>query len=107
LGYRVIAAGDGPQALDLARQASRIDLLLTDVMLPKGMNGRQLGEALTRERPGLRVLYVSGYSEEIIQHRGTIEPGVQLITKPFTKAQLAAGIRAALGTRPPADSVSR
>lgn len=107
LGYRVIAAGDGPQALDLARQAPRIDLLLTDVMLPKGMNGRQLGEALTRERPGLRVLYVSGYSEEIIQHRGSIEPGVQLVTKPFTKAQLAEAIRAALGSRSPADPASR
>ena len=107
LGYRVIAAGDGPQALDLARQAPRIDLLLTDVMLPKGMNGRQLGEALTRERPGLRVLYVSGYSEEIIQHRGSIEPGVQLVTKPFTKAQLAEAIRVALGSRSPADPASR
>jgi CheY-like chemotaxis protein len=75
---------------------SKIDLLFTDVVLPKGMSGRQLAEALSRDRPGLKVLYASGYSEEIVQHRGQLDPTLRLITKPYDKNQLARAVRAAL-----------
>jgi signal transduction histidine kinase/CheY-like chemotaxis protein len=96
LGYRVIAAADGPLAAAAAREMSKIDLLFTDVVLPKGMSGRQLAEALSRDRPGLKVLYASGYSEEIVQHRGQLDPTLRLITKPYDKNQLARAVRAAL-----------
>jgi CheY-like chemotaxis protein len=96
LGYRVIAAADGPAALALARELPRIDLLFTDVVLPKGMNGRQVAEELARQRPGLRVLYASGYSQDVIEHRGQVEPGLRFVAKPYTMDQLATAVRDAL-----------
>jgi CheY-like chemotaxis protein len=96
LGYRVLAAADGPAAVARARRESRIDLLFTDVLLPKGMNGRQLADELCRERPGLRVLYASGYSEDVVEHRGQLEPGLGFLAKPYANDQLAQAVRAAL-----------
>jgi CheY-like chemotaxis protein len=101
LGYRVIAMPDGPAALERARRESRIDLLFTDVLLPKGMNGRQLAQELTRERPLLRVLYASGYSEDIVEHRGQLEPGLGFLPKPYARERLAQAVRAALRGDPP------
>jgi signal transduction histidine kinase/ActR/RegA family two-component response regulator len=96
LGYRVIAAADGPAALALARDQPRIDLLLTDAVLPEGMTGRQVAEELARQRPGVPVLYTSGYSQEIAEHRGQVDPGFRLLSKPFDRGQLAKAVRAAL-----------
>jgi CheY-like chemotaxis protein len=91
-GFRVLVAADAPQALGLARDfAGAIDLLITDVIMP-GMDGRQLHAALTAERPGLLVLYISGYSEEVIANHGVLEPGLHLLQKPFPMNQLLAKV---------------
>jgi CheY-like chemotaxis protein len=97
LGYRVVAAADGPTALARARELPRIDLLLTDVVLPKGMTGRQVAEELGRQRPGLRVLYASGYSQDVIQHRGQLAPGLRLLSKPYNLDELAQAVREVMG----------
>ncbi|HEX6600750.1 MAG TPA: PAS domain S-box protein [Gemmatimonadaceae bacterium] len=92
-GYRVLAAADGSQALALAgAHDGPIDLLLTDVIMP-GMNGRELAATLTRRRPGLRVLYASGYTDNMLEGQGALAPGVTLLDKPFTPADLAAKVR--------------
>ena len=96
LGYRVIAASNGPAALELLRRPGDIDLLLTDVVMPGGMNGRQLAEQAHAIRPGLKVLYTSGYTENAIIHHGRLDPGVQLLSKPFRKVELARKVRAVL-----------
>jgi signal transduction histidine kinase/ActR/RegA family two-component response regulator len=100
LGYRVVAAADGPAALARARELPRIDLLLTDVVLPKGMTGRQVAEELARQRPGLRVLYASGYSQDVIQHRGQLAPGLCLLSKPYNLDELAQAVREVMGPGP-------
>jgi CheY-like chemotaxis protein len=69
-------------------------------MLPKGMTGRQVAEDLARERPGLRVLYASGYSEDVLQHRGQLAPGLQLLSKPYNFDELATAVREAMGRSP-------
>jgi len=96
LGYRVEVVEDGPSAIALARELGRIDLLLTDVMLPGGMSGREVGETLARERPGLPVVYTSGYSEDILSHRAQVAPDRRLVAKPFDRHALATALRAAL-----------
>jgi len=96
LGYRVLAAADGPEALTLAEKHPQIDLLFTDVMLPHGMNGRELADELARRRPGLPVVFASGYSEDIVQHRGAIVAGLRLVTKPYRFEQVADALRSAL-----------
>jgi PAS domain S-box-containing protein len=97
LGYRVITARNGAQAMDALRQHPDIDLLFTDVMMPGNMNGRQLADAAVALRPGLRVLYTSGYTENAIIHHGRLDPGIHLLNKPYTRAALARKLRAALG----------
>ena len=92
-GYRVISAPDGASALSLLDSAPQIDLLLTDVVLPGGMNGRQLSEAIVRERPGTRVLYITGYTRNAIIHHGRLDPDIDLLTKPFTAEALTRKIR--------------
>ncbi len=95
-GYTVIAAPDGPAALALARSfAGTIDLLLTDVVMP-GMHGRELADALVIERPGTRVLYASGYTDDAILLRGIRVDEVAFIQKPFTPQQLTTRIREVL-----------
>ena len=96
LGYRVITARDGAQALDIIHQRADIDLLFTDVIMPGGMSGRDLAEAAQLIRPSLKVLYTSGYTENAIVHQGRLDPGVQLLTKPYRRAELAQKIRAVL-----------
>ncbi|MBN9658454.1 MAG: response regulator [Acidobacteria bacterium] len=95
-GYRVLAAGNGEEALKLAdRQAGPIDLLLTDVVMP-GMNGRALAEKLAARQPGLKVLYTSGYTEAVIVSRGVLEPGLAYLAKPFAPDDLLRKVRQAL-----------
>jgi CheY-like chemotaxis protein len=93
LNYRVMSAPDGVEALRLLKDPEKhVDLLLTDVVLP-GMNGRQLAEAVMPLRPGLRVLFMTGYSRNAIVHQGRLDAGVFLIQKPLSAATLAAKIR--------------
>jgi PAS domain S-box-containing protein len=96
LGYGVLAAPDGPTALPLLKADPNIQLLLTDVGLPGGMNGRQLADAARQLRPEMRVLFSTGYAGNAIVHHGRLDPGVELITKPFTYASLAAKVRQVL-----------
>jgi CheY-like chemotaxis protein len=93
LNYRVLSAHDAVSALGLIKQGDmRIDLLLTDVVLP-GINGRQLAEQAQNRRPGLKVLFTTGYSRNAIVHQGRLDPGVAVIQKPITQEGLAARIR--------------
>ena len=96
LGYDTLAAGNAAEALVIIDGPERIDLLFTDVIIPGGMNGRQLAiEAQTR-RPGLKVLYTSGYTENAIVHHGRLDAGVLLLPKPYVSSDLARMIRTAL-----------
>ncbi len=100
LHYRVLAAPAAGQALTLLRQPeTRIDLLLTDVVMP-GLNGRELAQEARRLRPDLRVLYMTGYSRNAIIHDGRLDDGIDLVEKPVTQAQLAGRIRDMLDRRP-------
>jgi PAS domain S-box-containing protein len=98
LGYRVFGAPDGPSALRVLEQEAEVSLLFTDVGLPNGMNGRQLAEEAQRRRPQLKVLFTTGYARNAIVHHGHLDPGVELIVKPFTPAKLAARITRTLNS---------
>ncbi|KQT87165.1 PAS sensor protein [Aurantimonas sp. Leaf443] len=93
LGYAALEAGDGPQALGVLRGPEAIDLLVTDVGLPNGMNGRQVADAARELRPGLKVLFVTGYAETSVLAEGDLDTGMQVVTKPFDMTTLAARIR--------------
>jgi len=93
LGYRVLEAPDGPSALRLLETQTTVDLLFTDVILPGGMTGAQVAAAARELRPGLKVLFTTGYARNAIFHHGRLDKGVQLITKPFSLEQLAAKVR--------------
>jgi signal transduction histidine kinase/DNA-binding response OmpR family regulator len=96
-GYRLLEAENAEQALQLsAGYAGGIDLLVTDVIMP-GLNGRQLADRLAKERPGLKVLYTSGYAADVIALQGSLEPGMAYLPKPFGAAELAAKVREVLG----------
>jgi PAS domain S-box-containing protein len=92
LGFTVLEASDGPSALHQLRHHPEVQLLFTDVGLP-GINGAQLVAAARELRPDIKVLFTTGYARNAIVHQGRLDPGVELITKPFTRAQLAARIR--------------
>jgi CheY-like chemotaxis protein len=92
LGYSVLEAAEAGPALAILRSNQRIDLLFTDVVLP-GQSGRALADAAKAIRPGLKVLFTTGYSRNAIVHHGRLDAGVQLITKPFTYEQLAVRVR--------------
>lgn len=96
LGYRVVEAAIGAQALDRLERETDIALLFTDIGLPGGMNGRQLADEVLRRRPGLPVLFTTGYARNAIVHDGRLDPGVHLVTKPFSYAELAAGLKTVL-----------
>jgi CheY-like chemotaxis protein len=99
LGYRVLQAAEGAAALDLLDREPAIDLLFTDVVMPGGVNGRQLADEAVRRRPGLRVLFTTGYTRNAIVHHGRLDPGVQMIGKPFSFDELGAKIRELLDDR--------
>jgi len=95
-GFDVTVASGGAEVLDLiARGHPAPRLLLTDVVMP-GMNGRQVAEAAQRAWPGVKVLFMSGYAQDIIVHHGVVDPGLDLLEKPFTSAGLLERVRAAL-----------
>ena len=96
-GYVVIEApqGDAALAQAAAYAAGAIDLLLTDVVMP-GMSGKLLAEAIQRRFPGIRVLYISGYTDNAIAHHGRLEPGLAFLAKPFSPAALARKVREVL-----------
>jgi CheY-like chemotaxis protein len=93
LGYLALEAVDGVSGLEMLRTARHIDLLVTDIGLP-GLNGRQMADAARVERPNLKVLLMTGYAESVVAPDGSLDPGMELITKPFTIETLAARIRA-------------
>jgi PAS domain S-box-containing protein len=93
LGYRAIEAEDGAAGLEVLQSGRRIDLLITDVGLPNGMNGRQVASAARVMRPGLRVLFITGYAENTVFSHGHLEHGMRILTKPFAMETLASRIR--------------
>ena len=101
-GFRVVAAQDGQEALLVeARHAGKIDLLLTDVVMP-GMNGRALAEALLQKQPAMGVLYISGYTDSFVAAHGVLEQGMALLHKPFTEETLISKVRDVLDLKSPA-----
>ena len=92
LGYRVLQAANGDEALEILHGAQRVDLLFSDVVLP-GMSGKFVVEQALALRPGLKVLFTTGYPRNAIVHHGRLDPGVHLIVKPFTFEQLATRVR--------------
>ncbi len=96
LGYRTMTASSGPAALAKVHGGAAFDLLFTDVIMPGGLNGRQLADEVVKLRPGMKVLFTSGYTENAIIHHGRLDPGVLLLAKPYRKADLARMLRQAL-----------
>jgi PAS domain S-box-containing protein len=92
-GYTAIEARDGPAGLKILRSDVRIDLLITDVGLPGGMNGRQVADAARTTRPDLKVLFVTGYAENAVIGNGHLDAGMEVITKPFVMAALGNKVR--------------
>jgi PAS domain S-box-containing protein len=97
LGYTTIAAGDGREAMSHVLGGAAFDLLFTDVIMPGGINGRELAEEVAKHRPGTRVLYTSGYTGSAVIHHGRLDQGVLLLSKPYRKSELARMVRLALG----------
>ncbi|WP_241667143.1 response regulator [Muricoccus nepalensis] len=93
LGYMAIEAADGPAGLRVLQSDARIDLLVTDVGLPGGMNGRQVADFAQVTRPGLRVLFITGYAENAVVGNGYLEPGMHAMTRPFAMEALASRIK--------------
>jgi CheY-like chemotaxis protein len=94
-GYRVLVAGNANEALGVVTQHETIDLLLTDVVMP-GASGPELTRQLLASRPGLKVIYMSGYTEDTIVDHGILLPGIAFLSKPFTAETLGRKVRAAL-----------
>jgi PAS domain S-box-containing protein len=99
LGYRALQAADGPSGLKILQSKKRIDLLVTDVGLP-GLNGRQLADHAREKRPDLKVLFITGYAENATLANGFLDPGMEMITKPFAVEALATKIRSMIRDTP-------
>jgi PAS domain S-box-containing protein len=99
LGYTVIEAANGPQALAILETDGRVDLLFTDVVMPGGMTGKVLAEHAMATRPTLKVLFTSGYTENTIVHHGKLDADVHFLAKPYKLESLARKVREALGDR--------
>ena len=93
LGYSAIEAGDATSGLKVLDSDARVDLLITDVGLPGGMNGRQMADAARRKRPGLKVLFITGYAENAAIGSGQLDPGMHVLSKPFAMERLASRIK--------------
>jgi CheY-like chemotaxis protein len=102
LGFNVLEARDGPSALKVLSQVSpgKVDLLFSDVILPGGMNGQQLAQRALELHPNMHVLFASGYARDAIVHHGRLDPGVQLIAKPFVRQELSTRLRQMLDPSP-------
>ncbi|MET0970286.1 MAG: ATP-binding protein [Tardiphaga sp.] len=98
LGYPTYTACSAAEALDMVAQGLAFDVLFTDVVLGPGLNGRQLAEQLSHVRPGVKILYTSGYTENAIVHQGRLDAGINLLTKPYRRADLAKALREVLDT---------
>ncbi|WP_409522487.1 PAS domain S-box protein [Nitrincola sp. MINF-07-Sa-05] len=96
LGYRVTSATSGPEALSVLQAQRDIGLLFTDIIMPGGMNGRELADQARAVYPLLKVLFTSGYTENAIVHQGRLDPGVDLLSKPYTRLELATKVREVL-----------
>jgi CheY-like chemotaxis protein len=96
LKYRVLEAADGSEALRLFGEAPHIDLLLTDVVLPGGISGRELSNRVVAKRPEVRILLMSGYATETLERDGQLRPGEELLHKPFSEDELARKVRSVL-----------
>ena len=96
LGYSVLAARSGPEALMQLGGSGRVDILFTDVVLPQGMNGRALANQAAAVRPGLPVLFTTGYARNAIIHDGRLDADVQFLPKPYTQVELAQKLRAVI-----------
>ena len=92
--YNILEAGDGPSALKILESNRRIDLMITDVGLPGGMNGRQVADAARVLRKDLKVLFVTGYAENAAVGNGHLDPGMEILAKPFAMSTLASKVRA-------------
>lgn len=99
LGYTVIEAPGGTEALAILRQGEKIDLLFTDIVMPGPLSGRKLADEARKLDPSLRVLYTSGYTENAIVHHGQLDPGVELLSKPYSREELGAKLRRVLDAR--------
>lgn len=103
LGYNVFTASNGPEALATLDTLDELDLLFTDVVMPGGMTGRQLAEAVRKRRPELPVIFTSGYTENAIVHHGRLDAGVHLLQKPYRRQELAAIVQRVLAARDGSD----
>jgi len=97
-GYTVIGAADGAAGIKVLQSGARIELLITDVGLPNGMNGRQVADHARALRPGLKVLFITGFAENAAVGNGHLEPGMELLTKPFTLEALTSKVAAMIKT---------
>lgn len=107
LGYRTLEAEDAAGGLALLQSNARIDLLVSDVGLPNGMNGRQLADAARLLRPGLNVLFITGYAESTVLGQGGLPHGMQVLTKPFTMDRLTSRVEALLKLPAPVHATER
>ncbi|WP_428833454.1 response regulator [Methylobacterium ajmalii] len=97
MGYATEEAADGAAGLKVLRSGARIDLLVTDVGLPGGMNGRQMADARRAHRPDLKVLFITDYAECAVIGDGRLGPGMQVLTKPFAMDALGTRVRDLVG----------
>ncbi|WP_421865150.1 response regulator [Parvibaculum sp.] len=107
VGYQTIEAPDGARGLEYLRSDTRVDLLVTDVGLPGGLNGRQLADAGRLVRPDLKVLFMTGYAFHAAAGNWQLEPGMELINKPFEIDKLASRVQAIIGAQPRSPRIAR
>jgi CheY-like chemotaxis protein len=98
LGYKTLSASTAADALTRIEAGQAFDLLFTDVIMPGGMSGKELAEEVGRRRPGTKVLYTSGYTDNALIEHGRLNEDAMLLTKPYRRSELAQMVRLALGT---------
>jgi len=92
-GYKVLTVPDGPAGLDIVRSGQPIDLLITDIRLPKGMNGREVAQAARMTRPELKILFMTGYAGSALDGASPLTAGTEMMTKPFDLMRLPDRVR--------------